>query len=63
MDFLTLINNAQKALDAIAGHDDFVKLLELELWDDPAISLSDARQALDDLEKIYESVKEDISVD
>ncbi|MBO3462102.1 hypothetical protein G7B40_030990 [Aetokthonos hydrillicola Thurmond2011] len=55
MDFLTLINNAKEALNAIAAHDEFVRLLELELWDDPAISLSDARQALDDLEKIYES--------
>lgn len=61
MDFLTLINNAQKALDAIAAHDDFARLLEMELWDDPAIILSDARQALDDLQKVYESEREDAS--
>ena len=55
MDFTTLIINAQSALDAIAASDEFVKLLELGLWDDPAISLSDARQALEDLQKIYQS--------
>jgi len=55
MDFTTLIINAQSALDAIAASDGFVKLLELGLWDDPAISLSDARQALEDLQKIYQS--------
>ncbi len=55
MDFTTLIINAQSALDAIAGSDDFAQLLELGLWDDPAISLSDARQALEDLLKIYQS--------
>jgi hypothetical protein len=58
MDFDTLILNAQKALDAIAGHDDFAQLLELGLWDDPAITLSDARQSLEDLQKIYQSSKE-----
>ena len=29
-------------------------MLELGLWEDPAISLSDARQAVDDLLKIYQ---------
>jgi hypothetical protein len=61
MDFLTLINNAKEALDAIAAHDDFIRLLDLELWDDPAITLSDARQALDDLQKVYESEMENVS--
>ncbi len=58
-----LIVEAQKILDAIcasqqrfaiAGHDDFVMLLETERWDDPAITLSDARQALNDLQAAYE---------
>jgi hypothetical protein len=59
MDFDTLILNAQKALDQIATSDDFAQLLELGLWDDPAISLSDARQSLDDLHKAYQSMKEE----
>ncbi len=58
MDFDTLILNAQSTLDQIAASDDFAQLLELGLWDDPAITLSDARQALEDLQKIYQSSKE-----
>ncbi len=59
MDFNTLILNAQSALDQIAASNDFAQLLELGLWDDPAISLSDARQALTDLQKAYQSTKEE----
>ncbi len=54
-----LILEAQSTLDKIAGHDDFAQLLELGLWDDPAISLSDARQALEDLQKKNELMKEE----
>ncbi len=52
--FSDLISEAQAILDKISAHDDFVKLLETEAWDDPAITLSDARQALDDLQKAHE---------
>ncbi len=62
MDFDTLILNAQKALDQIAASADFAQLLELGLWDDPAISLSDARQALEDLQKIHNDYKSSKSV-
>ena len=48
-----LITEAQIILDKIADHDDFAKLLETEAWDDPAITLSDARQALNDLQQAY----------
>ncbi len=52
---LELVAEAQKILDAIcasqqrfaiACHDEFAELLETEKWDDPAITLSDARLAL-----------------
>ena len=49
-----LIAEAQVTLDKIAGHDSFIKILEDGIWDDPAITLSDARQALDDLQKAHE---------
>lgn len=48
-----LIIEAESILNKIAGHDDFVKLLNEGRWDDPAITLSDARQALEDLRKAY----------
>lgn len=56
-----LIAEAQSTLDKIAGHSDFVALLETELWDDPAITLSDARQALDDLRKAHNSLVQEAS--
>ena len=52
-----LIAEAQSILDKIAAHDDFVALLEAGVWDDPAITLSDARQALNDLQTAYEDFK------
>ena len=52
---LELIVEGQQILDKIAAHDDFVALLENELWDDPTITLCDARQALEDLQKAYEA--------
>ena len=51
---IELIAEAQATLDKIAAHDSFVKLLEAGVWDDPAITLSDARQALNDLQKAHE---------
>ena len=52
---IELIGEAQNILDKIAAHDDFVALLESDLWDDPAITLSDAKQALVDMEKAHEA--------
>ena len=57
--FNELIANACSALDAIAGHPDFVALLETELWDDPAISLADARQAIDNLLKAHREINQE----
>ena len=53
---IELIAEAQTTLDKIAAHDSFVALLEGDKWDDPAITLSDARQALDDLRKAHEDL-------
>ncbi len=52
---IELIAEAQAILDKIAAHDDFAKLLETEAWDDPAITLNDASQALEDLQKAHEN--------
>ena len=49
-----LIAEAQSILNKIAAHNEFVALLEGNKWDDPAITLSDARQALEDLHKAHE---------
>ena len=54
---IELLAEAQEILDKIAAHDDFVALLESEFWDNPAISLSDARQALEDLKKAQEAIQ------
>ena len=50
-----ILEAQQQALDKIAAYDDFVALLESEHWDEPGITLSDARQALEDLQKAHEA--------
>lgn len=57
--FEEILAQAQAALDQIAAHPEFGRLLESELWDEPELSLGDARQALDDLEKAYDQLKKD----
>ena len=53
MEFEELINNAQVALDKIANHREFSKLVRLNLWDDPAISLCDAKESLEHVLSVY----------
>lgn len=52
-----LIVEAQQVLDVIAIHPSFVALLETELWDDPAIHLSDVCQWLADIRKAHEELE------
>jgi hypothetical protein len=57
-----LITEAQSVLDQIAGHDEFVKILESGLWDGPTVSLIDARQSLEDLRDVYSSISQSMCV-
>lgn len=52
-----LITEVEQGLDAIATHPSFVALLETELWDDPAIHLSDACEWLTNIRKAHENLE------
>ncbi len=52
-----LITEALQSLDKISNHPDFVHLVNLQIWDDPAILLSDASQLLQDFQKIHNDYK------
>ena len=54
-----LIADAQETLDKIVAHDGFVEILESELWEDPAITMSDAKEALEALQKAYEEINQE----
>jgi len=56
-----LITEAQEVLDQIAGHDDFVAILESELWEYPATSLSQCRECLEDLAEVNEKLKHEVA--
>ncbi len=53
----TLIAEALKTLEAIATHPEFEQLTNLELWDDPAILITDATQVLRDIHRIHTTYK------
>ncbi len=52
-----LITEAFQTLSDISNHPDFKELVNLQLWDDPSILLSDATQALKDIERIHTTYK------
>ena len=54
-----LIVKAQQILDKIVAHDDFVEIIESELWEDPTITMSDAKEALEALQKAYEEMNQE----
>ena len=54
---IELIVTAQDILDQIAAHDDFMKILESELWDCPTTSLSQCRDCLEDLAETQKKFK------
>ena len=58
---IELIGEAQQILDKIAAHDDFVKILESELWDYPVTSLTQVRECLEDLAEVEKKLKKDLS--
>jgi len=54
-----LFSEALSLVENIARHPDFVALVELGDWEDPAILLSDARKALEGVHRIYEANQND----
>ncbi len=58
---IELITTAQEILDKIAAHDDFITILESELWEYPATSLSQCRDCLEDLAEVNEKLKREAS--
>ena len=49
-----LFSEALSTVENIALHPDFVALVGLGDWEDPGILLSDVRQALEGVQRIYE---------
>ncbi len=58
---IELIIEAQETLDQIAAHNGFVEILESELWEYPATSLSQCRECLEDLAEVEQKLKKEIS--
>ena len=56
---IELISEAQATLDKIAAHDDFVQILESELWEYPSTSLIQCRECLSDLAETKKKLKKE----
>lgn len=53
------ISNAKSALNAIARHPDFEKVINSGFWDDEDVGLSGAVEMLERLLEVYQSMQED----